>query len=45
MEKMKEKASNIEAKEIWAKPELEIVSVKDNTLNNGAVLLDAGFVS
>ncbi|MCZ2475898.1 hypothetical protein [Aquirufa ecclesiirivi] len=32
MEKMKENASQVEVKENWAKPELEIVSVKENTL-------------
>ena len=42
---MKEKASQVEAKETWAKPELETVSVKDNTLNGGAILPDGGLVS
>ncbi|MHA8103820.1 hypothetical protein [Aquirufa nivalisilvae] len=45
MEKMKENASHVEAKEIWAKPELEIVSVKDNTLNGGAILPDGVVIS
>ncbi|MHA8103818.1 hypothetical protein [Aquirufa nivalisilvae] len=29
---MKENASQVEAKENWAKPELEMVSVKESTL-------------
>ena len=33
MEKMKENASQVEAKETWAKPVLETVSVKESTLN------------
>ena len=32
MEKVKENTSQLEAKEIWAKPELEMVSVKESTL-------------
>ncbi|WP_161566802.1 hypothetical protein [Aquirufa nivalisilvae] len=37
MEKMIENASQVEAKENWAKPELETVCVKESTLaGNGA---------
>lgn len=32
MEKIKESASQVEAKEIWTKPELETVSIKESTL-------------
>jgi hypothetical protein len=45
MEKMKEKASQVEAKETWAKPELEMVSVKENTLAGGPGVIDAGVFS
>ena len=45
MEKIKENASQVEAKEAWTKPELETVSVKDNTLNGGAFTPDGGVLS
>ncbi|MDF0693079.1 hypothetical protein [Aquirufa ecclesiirivi] len=42
---MIENASQVEAKENWAKPELEIVSVKENTLAGGPGIVDAGLFS
>ncbi|MDF0693081.1 hypothetical protein [Aquirufa ecclesiirivi] len=42
---MKENASQVEAKEIWAKPELETVSVKENTLAGGPGASDFGIFS
>ncbi|WP_459519249.1 hypothetical protein [Aquirufa nivalisilvae] len=40
LEKMKENASQVEAKEIWVKPKLEVVSVKESTLFGGGVTDD-----
>ena len=40
MEKMKENASQVEAKETWVKPDLEVVSVKESTLFGGGVTDD-----
>ena len=45
MEKMKEKAFQVEAKEIWTKPELDTVSVKENTLAGNPGAIDSGFFS
>ncbi|WP_459519253.1 hypothetical protein [Aquirufa nivalisilvae] len=37
---MKENASQVEAKETWTKPELETVSVKENTLAGAPGVID-----
>ncbi|MFY9158285.1 hypothetical protein [Aquirufa ecclesiirivi] len=45
MKENKELISFTEVKEVWAKPELELVSVKENTLGAFGVGGDAGVFS
>ncbi|WP_166231346.1 hypothetical protein [Aquirufa beregesia] len=45
MKEKKELAIQEEIKETWTKPELETVSVKDNTLAGAVGVTDAGIFS
>ncbi|MDF0693078.1 hypothetical protein [Aquirufa ecclesiirivi] len=45
MENVEKNTSQVEVKEAWAKPELELVSVKENTLGAFGVGGDAGVFS